>query len=101
MSKTPRQHTVRFRSDEEGSLAAMMAASAGVSTSEWVATAARHQMLTWLKDGYADILGHDVAEAYRKDLQRRVNQAAKAEDTPLAKFSKQVQGADTHQPAGL
>ncbi len=102
MSKTERrqlQHTVRFRTAEEGSLAAMMAASAGVSTSEWVATAARVRMLKWLADGYVDVLSDDVAEEYTQTLEAALEGAAELDDVPVLKRSRASRGVS--QRAGL
>ena len=46
------QHTVRFQDAEESNLAAVMAASAGVSMSVWLETAARERMYEWLQKGF-------------------------------------------------
>ena len=110
MPKTEqRPHTVRFRTAEESSLAAMMAASAGVSTSEWVATAAREQMLRWLDDGYEHILDRDFVAAVRKDLQEKVDEAPTVHDSPVAQRgialapqrSMASRGSSNGQHAGL
>ena len=75
-----RQHTVRFQTAEEGSLAAMMAASAGVSTSEWVATAARHRMLDWLKGGYC--LSEALVTRHAEKLVSELGKATELDDIP-------------------
>jgi hypothetical protein len=80
------QHTVRFRDAREGAVLAMMASSAGVSVSEWVATAARQRMHSWLRSGWDGVLSDEIAEALRADLEAAVAHADDVlEDLPILK----------------
>ena len=68
------QHTVRFDNAEESKLAAMMAASAGVSMSEWLATAARERMMGWLNVGFSP-LQEGFTKPIKDDLERHLKAA--------------------------
>lgn len=86
-----RQHTVRFRTPEESRLAAIMAAAAGVSTSEWIATAARERMLDLIENGYRKTLDLDLDRAYKKTLEAHLGDATEPEDIPALERGEELE----------
>ena len=75
----PAQQTVRFQTESEIKLLSMMAAAAGVSASEWIATAARERMLVWLRADW-NYIDKDLASRFDEELAASVAAAPGLED---------------------